>query len=243
MGIQQSPNYTIERYNERISVVRFERSMDEEINDKVHHLCAAIEANPFLGFIEAIPTYATVAVYYDVFRIYEQSKEVEAFVHQHLEHLILQSWYDRHLSKKVVYIPVCYGGKYGPDLREVAAYHRMLPEEVIAEHTAKLYPVYMIGFAPGFPYLGGVSERIAVPRRSTPRKKIPAGSVGIAGRQTGIYPFASPGGWQIIGRTPLSLFHVDQDPPTHICPGNKVKFTPITASEYEEWGHTTGGAS
>ena len=130
---------------------------------------------------------------------------------------------------------MCYGGEYGPDLEEVARHNGLSVDEVIALHSGGEYLVYMIGFAPGFPYLGGMSERIAMPRRSSPRAQIPVGSVGIAGMQTGVYPIETPGGWQLIGRTPLALFRPEENPPSLLQAGNKVRFRPISADEFAAW--------
>src|SRR5204863_3793292 len=127
-------------------------------------------------------------------------------------------------DQRVIEIPVCYGGEFGSDLGFVAKNASLTTQEVIELHSAADYLVHMIGFAPGFPYLGGMSPKIAVPRRSTPRLKIPAGSVGIAGDQTGIYPLETPGGWQLIGRTPLPLFRPEQVPPTLLQAGDVVRF-------------------
>jgi KipI family sensor histidine kinase inhibitor len=125
-----------------------------------------------------------------------------------------------------VEIPVCYGLEYGPDLDAVAAHCGLSPDEVIARHTAAEYRVYMLGFSPGFPYLGGLDPNIAAPRRETPRIKVPAGSVGIAGMQTGIYPLESTGGWQIIGRTPMRLFDPGLEEPCLLRPGDRLRFVP-----------------
>jgi inhibitor of KinA len=131
----------------------------------------------------------------------------------------------------VVEIPVCYGGAFGPDLDDVARHHGLTPDEVVRIHTAGDYLVYMIGFAPGFPYLGGMSERIATPRRPVPRTLVPASSVGIGGSQTGVYPIASPGGWQLIGRTPLRLFAPEREPATLLRMGDRVRFRAIPPDE------------
>jgi inhibitor of KinA len=128
---------------------------------------------------------------------------------------------------------VKYGGDYGPDIEEVAAYNKITPEDVILTHSSINYLVYMIGFTPGFPYLGEVPRSIACPRLTTPRVKVPAGSVGIAGTQTGIYSLESPGGWRLIGRTPLRLFDERSDPPSLMQAGDYIRFRSITASEYE----------
>ncbi|STZ75372.1 5-oxoprolinase subunit PxpB [Bergeriella denitrificans] len=125
---------------------------------------------------------------------------------------------------KTVEIPVVYGGAFGGDLAEVAAFHKITPEEVVKRHTAPTYTVFMMGFQPGFPYLGGLPEHLHTPRRAVPRTSVPAGSVGIGGGQTGVYPFASPGGWQIIGQTGLPLFRADLNPPTLLAAGDKVRF-------------------
>jgi inhibitor of KinA len=140
---------------------------------------------------------------------------------------------DREARRRTVEIPVCYGGEYGPDLEFVARHNGLDAEEVIRIHTAGEYLVYMIGFTPGFPYLGGLSARIAAPRLEKPRFKVPGGSVGIAGRQTGIYPLTAPGGWRLIGRTPLSLFTPALDPPCLLRPGDAVTFKAISREEYE----------
>jgi len=133
-------------------------------------------------------------------------------------------------------IPVCYGGAFGPDLPGVATWAGCTSEQVVAAHTGRSYRVFMVGFLPGFPYLAPVDDRIAMPRRDSPRPHVAAGSVGIAGRQTGIYPCDSPGGWQIIGRTPLILFDPVRDPTTLVAPGQRVRFCPISPSEFDAAG-------
>jgi inhibitor of KinA len=135
-------------------------------------------------------------------------------------------------AQRPIEIPVCYGGEFGVDLQFVAEHNGMTADEVVAIHCGATYRVHMLGFAPGFPYLGGMSERIATPRRNTPRLKVAAGSVGIAGPQTGVYPLETPGGWQIIGRTPLALFRPAENPPTLLSPGDFVRFRPITSEEF-----------
>jgi inhibitor of KinA len=131
-------------------------------------------------------------------------------------------------------IPVCYGGEFGPDLNEVAATHRLTPEQLIAIHSSRVYHAYFLGFAPGFAYLGDLPDEIATPRLASPRKKVPAGSVGIAGKQTGIYPFATPGGWSLIGRTPLKMFRADRKVMSLVSTGDQVRFRSITQHEFHE---------
>ena len=136
---------------------------------------------------------------------------------------------------QTVKIPVVYGGEQGPDLQRVAQYHNLTPREVIGFHTRPAYRVYMIGFTPGYPYLGEVPDAIATPRRETPRTLVPKGSVGIAQKQTGIYPVDSPGGWQIIGWTPVTLFDPLGKPPSRLVMGDQVQFHAITAQEASQW--------
>ena len=127
---------------------------------------------------------------------------------------------------------MCYGGEFGPDLGRVAAQAKLTPEEVIKRHSKATYLVYLIGFAPGFPYLGGLPKELATPRHPKPRMAVPAGSVGIAGEQTGIYPQVTPGGWNLIGATPLPLFRPQAEPPVLLQPGDEVKFKPVGPDEF-----------
>ena len=133
---------------------------------------------------------------------------------------------------RVVEVPVCYGGEFGPDLEWVAEQRGLPAEKVVELHIARTYHAYFLGFAPGFAYLGDLAEKIAMPRLQTPRKEVAAGSVGIAGRQTAVYPFATPGGWRLIGRTPLEMFRKDREPMGLIAIGDQVKFRPITRAEF-----------
>ena len=135
---------------------------------------------------------------------------------------------------KIIEIPTTYGGEYGPDIENVANQNRISVEEVIKIHSSKTYLIYMLGFTPGFPYLGGMDERIATPRLKTPRTKIAGGSVGIAGSQTGIYPIDSPGGWQLIGKTPLMLYSPHRESPILLSSGDYIKFVPINEAEYKK---------
>ena len=134
---------------------------------------------------------------------------------------------------RTIEIPVCYGGEMGPDLADVAAAKSMKPHQVVELHSAQIYHAYFLGFAPGFAYLGDVPEPLAMPRLATPRKVVPAGSVGITGTQTGVYPFATPGGWRLIGRTPLTMFRAEREPMALIALGDHVRFKPITHDEFE----------
>ena len=210
------------------AVVRFGDSIDRPTNLLVQTLSHFLSQHPLIGSVEFVPAYATVTVYYDPLRrsFEEVAKELQQVVSN------LEITPDE--VPRTIEIPVCYGGEFGPDLEFVAQHNRLTPDEVIEIHSASVYLVYFIGFAPGFPYLGGLSDRITAPRRTSPRLRIPAGSVGIAGTQTGIYPLATPGGWQLIGRTPLALFRPDETPPTLLRAGDEVRFRP-TASMPDGW--------
>jgi len=133
---------------------------------------------------------------------------------------------------RTVEVPVCYGGEFGPDLLRVAALAKLSPEELVRRHSAAEYLVHLVGFAPGFPYLGGLPRELQTPRHAKPRMVVPPGSVGIGGEQAGIYPLATPGGWNLIGRTPLRLFRPEQNPPVLLAAGDRVKFRPIPPGEF-----------
>ncbi|NJE53819.1 5-oxoprolinase subunit PxpB [Thermococcus sp. 21S9] len=213
-------------------LVSFGEVIDEETNDRVHALARAIEKADFEWLVEVVPAYSSLAVIY----------EPELIDFEGVKRAIQGLEFSAEKFKgRLVEIPVLYGGKYGPDLEFVAQYNGLTPEEVIEIHSKPVYRVYFLGFLPGFAYLGGMDERIATPRLEKPRLKVPAGSVGIAGKQTGIYPLESPGGWRLIGRTPLRLFDPSKEPPTLLQPGDRVKFVPIDEGEFEElyraeWG-------
>jgi inhibitor of KinA len=222
--------YTMFPLSENAITIRFSNGVNEQTNRQVRYLAFALENKRLKGIIDIVPTFSSLTIYYDPFVLgpYEQACERLKAELEQVEHT-------PSMSERNIVIPVCYGGEFGPDLKEVAQYHGLTEEEVIHIHSHGEYKVYMIGFAPGFAYLGGLSPKIATPRRTTPRTMIPAGSVGIAGGQTGIYPLATPGGWQIIGRTPLSLFRPNHRQPSLLCAGDVVQFQPITEKEYRMW--------
>jgi inhibitor of KinA len=225
-------------------VIRLGDSINEETHKRVRQMSNYLETFPFAGMVEFVPTFTSVTVYYDPLRVLEaHAKDAEPedrrFPYRIVCNLlkgIVSRLDDVPVeSARIVVIPVCYGGEFGPDLEDVAEHNGLSVEEVIEIHTSADYPVYMLGFAPGFAYLGGMSERIATPRRKTPRLSIPSGTVGIAGQQTGVYPIATPGGWQLIGRTPLPLFLPEQMPPALLRMGDIVRFKAISRSEFEQW--------
>jgi KipI family sensor histidine kinase inhibitor len=201
--------------------------IDVGINTLVNQIFDYCNAHPFVGFVEAVPAYASLTVFYDVIKV-RNSHSNNGTAYAVAENYLIISL--ENLAKSeikeplLIDIPVVYEGE---DLAFVAEYNQLSIEEVIQIHTQPTYRVYMMGFLPGFAYLGGMDERIATPRKSTPRTKVPGGSVGIAGKQTGIYPLESPGGWQLIGRTSLSLFNIDSPNPTLLKAGDLVRFVRV----------------
>jgi inhibitor of KinA len=223
-------------------VITFGDSIQYDIHKQIKTCKDSIELNPFPGFVECVPAFTNLTIFYNPPEVVaaagkKQKKEfvspfevVSSIIQSKLEN----EQTEKELNHRTVSIPVCYGGEYGPDLEYVARHHNITPEEVISIHSEGEYLAYMIGFAPGFPFLGGLSEKIATPRRPSPRTSIPAGSVGIAGMQTGVYPISTPGGWQLIGQTPIKLFLPEQNPPSLLQAGDIVKFKPISKEEYQE---------
>ena len=219
--------------NDSSILIEFGDSIDYLINAQVYALQAEIERSDlFDAVIETIPSYRSLLVEYDIATLdyaYMRDK-VSALV----ERTVAMETKTSDQESELHQIPVAYGGEFGPDLETVAEHAKLDVDEVIAIHSGTDYHIFMLGFAPGFPYLGGMDERIACPRLSTPRTRVPAGSVGIAESQTGVYPNESPGGWQLIGRTPIALFDVDADPPATMLPGTQVNLVPISHEEYED---------
>lgn len=216
-------------------LVSFGNSIDTAINEKVIALQQVFAKNHFPGLDETVPAYSSLAVFYDPFAIRKHDPTVRSafdIVKEHTEQLIT------HLndtviqnSDHIITVPVYYNGA---DLEETAKLHHLSIKELIHIHTEKTYRVFMIGFQPGFAYMGKLDERIATARRSSPRIQVPAGSVGIAGFQTGIYPFESPGGWQLIGQTPLKIFNKKKKDPCLFKAGDTIKFISISKEEFKK---------
>ena len=214
-------------------IVHVGDEISEDTHLRVRAVCERLDGAPIPGLIEYVPAYTTVTVFYDAVRAARGSRtSAYELVHAALVEALGTPRSVVAADARTVDIPCCYGGDFGPDLGAVAEHAGLTPDEVVATHVGAEYLVYMIGFAPGFPYLGGLSPRIATPRRASPRITVPAGSVGIAGEQTGVYPLSTPGGWQLIGRTPLALFRPFDDPPTLLRLGDRVRFVSITAEQY-----------
>lgn len=218
-------------------IVQLDTVVSKAVHDKVMNFIQVIENNPFTGFVEAVPNYNNVAVFYNPIKVYQAYNVTETIfntVSNLIKKYVTQVSSSKKNTSSLVEIPVLYGQEFGPDLENVANLNQLTKEKVIQIHSGNDYLVHMIGFAPGFPFLGGMNENIATPRKDAPRPSIPAGSVGIAGKQTGVYPFESPGGWQIIGRTPIELFLPKESPPTLIKAGDTIRFIPISYETYVE---------
>ncbi len=208
-------------------LVEFGEGIDSRVNAKVRAMARSLGKDRPLGVLEMIPTYRSVLFFYDpeltnpdkLCTLIEQ-------VEKSLEKIDIQPF-------KIVEIPVCYADEFGPDIENVQKTHGLTRKEVIHLHSKPEYLIYMVGFTPGFAFLGGLDEKLHTPRLATPRMLVPEGSVGIANNQTGMYPIASPGGWQIIGKTPLKLFAPDRANPFIYKAGDKIKFKPISKPEYD----------
>jgi KipI family sensor histidine kinase inhibitor len=209
-------------------VVEFGDRIDEAVSRRVISLARDLMRDPTPGLSEVVPTYRSLLIHYDPLQSSHQ--EMVDLVQARVR----KSKIPQSSSSRVVELPTAYGGAYGPDIAYVADYHDLSVEDVIRIHSERDYYVYMLGFTPGFPYLGGLDAAIATPRLETPRTDVAAGSVGIGGHQTGVYSVASPGGWCIIGRTPAVLFDAQRDPPALLRPGDQVRFVPIPAEEFED---------
>ena len=224
MNCMESNLYKIFPLSDSAITIDFGNVIDENINDIVMQLFQYCINNPFMGMKEAMPAYASMTIFYDVFSVrkkYTSFKTAYAFVEDYLIKSCENIGEGESFEKRTIEIPVVYDGE---DLSYVADYHQISEVRVVELHTTPTYRVYMMGFLPGFAYMGGLDTRIATPRRATPRMKVPAGSVGIAGSQTGIYPSESPGGWQLIGRTELQLYTPNADEITLLKAGDLVKF-------------------
>lgn len=221
LALERCPRPRFRHCGDTGLAVELGEGIDLAVNRAIHRLRWALEALALPGIEALTPSYRSLLIQYDP-------------AHRSMERLMLDvesvlegGWTDADPGR-LIEIPVNYGGSEGPDLDEVAAHARLSPEEVVRRHSGVDYPVYLIGFTPGFPYLGGMDASLCTPRKATPRERVPAGSVGIAETQTGIYPIDSPGGWQLIGRTPLRLFDPDRAEPFLVRAGDTVRFVPLS---------------
>ena len=219
----------IRHLGDRGLLVELGTGIDPVVNRRVQRLHQILSRENLTGVVETVPAYASLLVVYDPLHAAPEALKRQITGLCEFDDATPPE------TREVREIPLVYGGEYGPDLDAVAAYHGLSREEVIRLHSGTVYQVYMIGFTPGYPYMGELPEALATPRRETPRTHIPKGSVAIAQRQTGIYPVASPGGWQIIGRTPVELFDPRQENASLLVMGDRVRFKVMTAEEADQW--------
>jgi len=207
-------------------LIYFAREITRSAHEEVRKLLLLLEKQPIPGVRNLHPAYCSLLVKFDPLRL--RHEQLEALLRQLLsrsEHLPLP-------APRCLEIPVCYGGEFGPDLSDVGALRGLPPEEVVRLHTSTEYLVYFLGFVPGFAYLGELPAQLVTPRLETPRRSVPAGTVAIAGKQTGVYPFATPGGWRLIGRTPTPLFRAGRSDFSLLSIGDLVRFTPISREQF-----------
>ena len=217
--------------------IDFGNTISDSINKEVIARFNQLQEISLAGVIEMIPAYSSLTIYYDVLAMKKKiSNNVTVFewMKKQLEENLKLPAHENIIAEKIVRIPVCYESEFSPDMEQLAAAKKLTVDEVIQIHTSCNYKVYMLGFLPGFAYMGEVDEKVAMPRKPQPQNVV-AGSVGIAGKQTGIYPLASPGGWQIIGRTPLKLFDAEREEPVLLKAGDKVKFYSISKDEFKNY--------
>jgi inhibitor of KinA len=207
-------------------LVYFGQQITTEAHEKVRRVLRLLESEPISGVRNLHPAYCSVLIKFDALKWRHEELERKLRVYlERLEEVQLP-------QPREVEIPVCYGGEFGPDLSDVAAMHEMMQDQVIQLHSSKHYLVYFLGFAPGFAYLGELPESLVTPRLATPRRRVPAGSVGIAGNQTGVYPFVTPGGWRLLGRTPLAMFRADRKELSLLSIGDRARFVPISREQF-----------
>jgi inhibitor of KinA len=214
-------------------------SLGDVISEKYHQKIISmrewLHKNPPTWLLDIVVSYTTITMIYDLFKLKKEINDMNTFAYlsEKLETAFEHS-VDTNADPVTWKIPVCYDGPFSPDLQHIASLRGITTAEIIRLHTAVSYRIFMIGFLPGFTYLASVDERIAVPRKQKPRAMVEAGSVGIAGVQTGIYPINSPGGWQIIGKTPVEIFKKNEDPPMQWNAGDRVQFHSITSEQFFE---------
>jgi KipI family sensor histidine kinase inhibitor len=211
-------------------LIHLGETVDAALNARVHALAGRLRAARLDGVVDIVPGYASVAA---VFGADADARDTAARIQTLLEFDGARRAGAPPAAPRTVVIPVCYGGDFGPDLAHVARHAGLAADVVIARHAAGDYRVAMLGFQPGFPYLIGLDAALATPRHATPRPRVAAGSVGIGGAQTGVYPGAAPGGWQLIGRTPLAMFDAARRPPALLAPGDRVRFEAIPRSAFD----------
>lgn len=238
--ISNNTTWSIYALGDDAVTIEFGNCISESYNRKVLQLFTALQKNPIPGMVEAVPAYSSLTVYYDIFFLRNKiaaMATVQQWVIQEIEKRCTSMQVNDDIVSEdlpIVSIPVCYEPAFAPDMDFICQQKKAAPAQIINLHTSPVYRVYMIGFLPGFAYMGETAEQLHISRKEKP-VQVTKGSVGLAGRQTGIYPSHSPGGWQIIGRTPLSLFDASKQPPVLLKPGNRIQFYSISSYEFENY--------
>lgn len=232
-------SYTIYPLGDSALTIDFGNVIDENVNNRVLSFYNLLKEMNYPGILDVVPSYTTLTVHYNVLSItgrYQHNRTAFEIILEKVEKVINRTGISpSQKNKQILKVPVCYLPEFGLDIQEMANDKNISIEEVVQLHTGKKYRVYMIGFLPGFPYMGEVDDKITTPRKQQPRVKVPAGSVGIAANQTGIYPLDSPGGWNIIGRTPLKMFYKEEAKLTFFEAGDDVEFYSISKDEFNNY--------
>jgi len=220
---------------DRALVIEYGRSQGAAVNARVRAAAEHLLSHPLPGVTDVVPAFAAITVHFDPLQVaahYRVGDPLEA-MRDALDSALARAPATPKHKPRTIEVPVCYGGDFGEDLQTVATHCGLSTEEVVKIHCTPVYQVHALGFLPGFAYLGGLDRRIVTPRLDVPRKRVPAGSVGIGGDQTGVYPFETPGGWNLIGRTPITLFRIEAEAPSLLEPGDHVRFVAIDAREFQ----------
>ncbi|MGQ0578357.1 MAG: 5-oxoprolinase subunit PxpB [Betaproteobacteria bacterium] len=231
------PNPRLIPMGDRALVIEFGDRLDPGLSARIAAAAQSLRASALPGVLDIVPAYTTLALHYDPAIIGAGDAPNEVLIEQIKKWLSAQDEVEPPPGR-LVEIPVCYGGELGEDLDEVSRRHELTAGEFATIHASTDYRVYLLGFVPGFAYLGNLDSRIATPRRDTPRPRVPAGSVAIGGDQTGVYPLDTPGGWHLIGRTPVRMFTPEAEPPCLLGAGDRVRFVPISRAEFDSMSGT-----
>jgi len=224
----------IEPLGDTALTIHFGDKINSNVSETVFSFFQTLKQKSIPGITDIIPAYSSLSIVYDIIEVRKNSRSKTAF--EYLQNIIQEILHTKRneypTENRFFEIPVCYHPSVGIDIEEISTYKNLSTEELIHLHSNNVYRVYMLGFLPGFPYMGSLNEKLEIPRKKTPRTNILAGSIGIAGLQTGIYPLNSPGGWNIIGQTPVQLFKSNRENPCLLQPGDNVIFTPISMTEF-----------
>ncbi|HEX7157264.1 MAG TPA: 5-oxoprolinase subunit PxpB [Burkholderiaceae bacterium] len=239
--MRRAPDVSVAPMGDSAVVVELGTAIDEGVNERVIALGEHIRRQAWPHVLDVVPSYCAVVLHFDARAVADSAEAYVASLQRRLLRAAAEAraaagsatGSDTPAGREFL-LPVCYEGEYAPDMDEVSAATGLSPREIVVRHSGRTYRIHMLGFSPGFPYLGGLDASLQVPRRPAPRSEVPAGSVAIGGAQTGVYPTATPGGWNLIGRTPLKLFDPDRQPACLLKAGDRMRFVPISAAEFRQ---------